>query len=73
MPAAERREAVRVAVLEAGLGPEQLDAVDALLERPDVEWRVCCGGFCEPCTQALGRAVDRARALTGLRPPPASP
>jgi hypothetical protein len=56
-------EALDRAVLETGLDPIWRGNVAELLTRTSDSWRRCCGGACDPCTEQLGRAVDRVRAL----------
>lgn len=58
-------DAILRALREVGLGGEHIEDVRARLDAADESWRSCCGGFCDPCVQTIGRAVDRARALLG--------
>lgn len=63
MAATDPEDAILRALREVGLPGDHAPDVRALLDAPDESWRSCCGGFCDPCVQAIGRAVDRARAL----------
>jgi hypothetical protein len=65
MAAADVDHAIRLALREVGLSEAHEAEVRARLDEPDDAWRACCGGFCDPCVLAIGRAVDRARALLG--------
>jgi hypothetical protein len=35
------------------------------LDSTDEGWRSCCGSYCDPCAETIGRAVDHARRLLG--------
>jgi hypothetical protein len=35
------------------------------LDKPDDDWRWCCGSNCDPCVETLGRLVDLGRKLRG--------
>lgn len=39
------------------------------IDKPDDDWRWCCGSNCDPCVETLGRLVDLARQLSGQGPP----
>jgi hypothetical protein len=67
----ERQRRIERLLAEEGLDASYFAFVLAHLDRPDEQWRWCCGGNCDPCVQKLGRAVDRARtALAGDPPAP---
>lgn len=48
---------------EMGLAPEYLDCVKPLLRLPESAYPRCCGGGCEPCTEALIRVARRTLEL----------
>lgn len=52
----------------AGLRDTQRGFVVMYLDKDPVEWLSCCGSYCDPCVQTIGRAVERAREVLG-RPP----
>ena len=56
-------EPIDRALRENGLNVAYRPDVESLIRLPRSEWPVCCGGFCEPCALALGRAAERAIAL----------
>lgn len=65
--------AVAAALAETGVHHTFARTVRELLERHDEQWRVCCGSGCDPCVEALGRAVDAARRRLGPGPSSRAP
>ena len=63
------RLALTSACLKEGLDATYASFVARHLQSPDAAWRWCCGSNCDPCVQALGRAVDRARRALCVSPP----
>ena len=51
-----------------GVDPVYLRFVLQHVDRPDVEWRSCCGSNCDPCVDRLGRLVDAARRELEIEP-----
>jgi hypothetical protein len=58
--------AIDEGVRYAGLSDTQRGFVVMYLHRDPVEWLSCCGSYCDPCVQTIGRAVERARHVLGL-------
>ncbi len=52
----------------SGIYDSQPDNFVMYLDKDPVEWLSCCGSYCDPCVQTIGRAVERAREVLG-RPP----
>ncbi len=58
----------RKELAEAGVDASYVAFVARHLDRPDAEWRWCCGSACDPCVNRLGRVVDAVRARRGGAP-----
>lgn len=65
----DARRKVTEALEREGVDPSYASFVARHLDADDASWRWCCGSSCDPCVQALGRAVDRARHDLRLGPP----
>jgi hypothetical protein len=65
---ARARESLAEICAAEGVGESYASFVARHLDVDDASWRWCCGSSCDPCVQALGRAVDRARAALGVLP-----
>lgn len=63
------RRTVHDACAKEGVDESYASFVARHLDEEDGSWRWCCGSNCDPCVQALGRAVDRARRELGIGPP----
>ena len=50
----------------AGLSDAQRGFVTQYLHVDPIEWMSCCGSYCDPCVQTIGRAVERTRDVLGL-------
>lgn len=59
-------DAIDEGVRFAGLRDTQRGFVEAYLHADPAEWMSCCGSYCDPCVQTIGRAVQRAREVLGL-------
>lgn len=66
--AAKKRvnDAIDAGVAFAGLRDTQRGFVVQYLYVDPVEWMSCCGSYCDPCVQTIGRAVQKTRELLGL-------
>lgn len=65
----QQREQVEAACRAEGIDDTYTAFVARHLTVPDRGWRWCCGSSCDPCVQALGRAVDRSRQALCLPTP----
>ena len=65
----EDRLSVAAACAKEGVDESYASFVAEHLDATDDSWRWCCGSSCDPCVQALSRAVDRARIALGILPP----
>ena len=64
----QARRLLAEACAAEGLDESYASFVARHLDAADTTWRWCCGSSCDPCVQALGRAVDPARAALGVLP-----
>ena len=65
----DQRETVQESCRLEGVDQSYASFVASHLDIADNGWRWCCGSSCDPCVNALGRAVDRARRALCLTPP----
>ncbi len=66
-------QALREHCRQKGLDPGYVQFALQHRQKPDDDWRWCCGSNCDPCVEVLGRLVDHARKLTGLLPDGSEP
>jgi hypothetical protein len=64
-------EAIDQALSENRLSNAYRKEIQLRLHSEDDGWRMCCGNFCDPCAETIGRVVDRTREiLAGKASPP---
>jgi len=64
----DQRQIIAHACSVEGVQASYASFVAQHLDAVDTSWRWCCGSNCDPCVQALGRAVDRARRELCVNP-----
>lgn len=60
--------ALREHCTQSGIDPSCAQFAMQHIDKPDQDWRWCCGSNCDPCVETLGRLVDLARKLSSQGP-----